>query len=84
MTDRVKLQLSRRKVRDRSIALLLLGIVALMPPMAGISVTGGEFAGIPVPVLYVFGIWLALIVGAAILARPLLDSDESVSSDESA
>jgi hypothetical protein len=52
--------------------------------MAGISVTGGEFAGIPVPVLYVFGIWLALIVGAAILARPLLDSDESVSSDESA
>ncbi|MGI9419953.1 MAG: hypothetical protein ACR2RA_19180 [Geminicoccaceae bacterium] len=82
MTDRAQLQLSRRKVRDRSIALALVGTVVLMPPVAGISLTDGSIGGIPVPILYVFVIWSALIAGAAALGRPLLDTDESASSAE--
>lgn len=80
--DRAQLQLSRRKIRDRSIALLIVGTVILMPPVIGISLTEGKIAGIPVPVLYVFVIWSALIAGAAALARPLLDTDESAPSTE--
>lgn len=80
--DRAELQLSRRKVRDRSIALALVGTVLLMPPIVGISLVDDSIGGIPAPLLYVFVVWLALIMGAAALARPLLDTEESPSSTE--
>jgi hypothetical protein len=82
VTDRGQLQLSRRKVRDRSIVLVLVGTVVLMPPVAGISLTDGNIGGIPVPLLYVFVVWSALIAGAATLGRPLLDTEQSPSSTE--
>ncbi|MEL6965181.1 MAG: hypothetical protein AAFO01_20700 [Pseudomonadota bacterium] len=78
--DRAELQLLRRKVRDRSIALALVGTVLLMPPVVGASLVDGSIAGIPAPFLYVFVVWIGLIVGAAILARPLLDTEETPSS----
>lgn len=77
MTDNADLQLSRRKVRERSIALLLVGVAFLMPPIAGISLLDGEVGGMPIPMLYLFAIWALLIVGAKLLARPLRDSEES-------
>lgn len=83
MTDRGHLQLSRRKIRDRSIVLVLVGMVLLMPPVAGISLTDGTIGGIPVPILYVFVVWAALIAGTAALGKQLLDTDESPSSTES-
>lgn len=83
MTDQSDPQLSRRKLRDRSIALLLAGIVLLMPPVVGISLVDGKIGGVPVPLLYVFIVWALLIAGAAVLARPLRDSDKSTAADES-
>ncbi|MEM7043256.1 MAG: hypothetical protein AAF543_10650 [Pseudomonadota bacterium] len=80
--DRAELQLSRRKARDRSIALVLVGIVALTPPIVGVSLIDGGIGGIPAPFLYVFGVWSALIAGAAALAGPLLDTEDSPSSAE--
>jgi hypothetical protein len=80
--DRAELQLSRRKVRDRSIALLLVGAMALMPPVVGVSLIDGTIGGVPAPLVYVFVVWLALIVGTAALSRPLLDTEESSSSTE--
>lgn len=80
--DRAELQLSRRKIRDRSIVLVLVGTVLLMPPAVGISLTDGRIGGIPVPILYVFVIWAALIAGAALLGRPLADTDDSSSPTE--
>ncbi len=77
MTDQSDPQLSRRKLRDRSIALLLAGIVLLMPPVVGISLIDGKIGGVPVPLLYVFIVWAMLIAGAAALARPLRDSDKT-------
>ena len=82
LTDRAQLQLLQRKVRDRSIALLLVGTVVLMPPVIGMSLIDGSVGGIPIPVLYVFVIWSALIGGAAALGRPLIDTDESTSSTD--
>ena len=80
--DRAELQLSRRKIRDRSIALALVGTVALMPPVVGVSLIEGNIGGVPAPLLYVFVVWSVLIAGAAALARPLLDTEESPSSTE--
>lgn len=82
LTDRGQLQLSRRKVRDRSVVLVVVGTVVLMPPVAGISLTDGSIGGIPSPLLYVFVIWAALVAGAALLGRPLLDTEQSPSSTE--
>lgn len=80
--DRAELQLSRRKIRDRSIALVLVGTMALLPPVVGISLIEGSIAGLPAPLLYVFAVWSILIAGAAALARPLLDTEDSPSSTE--
>ncbi len=82
MADRAHLQLSRRKLHDRSIALVLVGTVLLMPPLVGVALIDGNFGGIPVPLLYVFAVWTLLIVGAAALSRPLRDSDEFASSED--
>ena len=84
MSDEIKptdLQLTRRKTLDRSIVLLIVGAVLLMPPIIGISLVDMKVAGIPVTVLYVFLIWALLIVGAAVLARPLRDSDRDAAAN---
>ena len=80
--DRDALQLSRRKARDRSLALLLVGSVALLPPVVGIALVEGNIGGLPAPLLYVFAVWSILITGGAALARPLLDTEDSRSSTE--
>ena len=81
MSDKIKpenLRPPRRKTLDRSIILLIVGAVLLMPPIIGISLVDSKFSGIPIPVLYVFLIWAVLIVSAAILSRPLRDNDRDV------
>ena len=73
---------ARRKARDRSIALLLVGVVLLMPPLIGVSLVDGTVAGVPIPLLYVFAVWAALIGGAAVLARPLQNSETVTLSED--
>ena len=75
MKDSTDLQLTHRKARDRSLALLLAGIVLLMPPAVGISLIEATFLGIPVPLIYLFCVWVTLIAGAAILSNTLLYDD---------
>ncbi len=77
LTDRTDPELSRRKPRDRSIALVLIGTVALMPPMIGIPLIDAKISSIPLSLLYILAVWALLIIGAAALARPLQDSDPS-------
>lgn len=82
MADRANLHLIRRKTRDRSIALLIAGAVLLTPPLAGISLIDGSIGGLPIPLLYVFAVWILLISGAALLSRPLVESDDQAGSTE--
>lgn len=70
---------ARRKVRDRSIALVVAGTALLMPPLVGVSLIDGTIAGMPVPLVYVSVVWAALIAVAAALARPLQHSETSAS-----
>lgn len=82
MADRANLHLIRRKTRDRSIALLIAGAVLLTPPLAGISLIDGNIGGVPIPLLYIFAVWIMLITGAGLLSRPLIESDDLSTSTE--
>ena len=74
--DRAELQLRRRKARDRSLALTLIGAALMLPPAAGLFRIDATVFGAPFILVYLFGVWAALIVGAALLARRLQDGDE--------
>ncbi|HQU80863.1 MAG TPA: hypothetical protein PLU47_15525 [Azonexus sp.] len=54
-------------MRQRLAALGLLGVPLLTYPL--LSLPQGEIAGIPAPYLYLFGMWILLIVLAAVVAE---------------
>ena len=54
-------------LRQRLSALGLLGVPLLTYPL--VSLPTGEIAGIPMPYLYLFGVWLLLILLAATIAE---------------
>lgn len=58
--------------RDLARVLPVAGVVMLASPLLDVAAGGGTVFGIPTGVLYVFGVWGALILGAALLARRLL------------
>ena len=58
-------------MRDAATLLPFAGLLLLMPPFIGLFPPAAQWAGIPVLVLYVFGVWALLIVLAALLARHL-------------
>ncbi len=78
MAERRTQRFAGRKTRDRAIVLLFAGVVLLIPPLVGLALVDASVAGIPFPVFYVFAVWVLLIAGAAALARPLQDSDETL------
>ncbi|MGB6054050.1 MAG: hypothetical protein WBG17_02315 [Burkholderiaceae bacterium] len=56
---------------DAAVALPLFGLFLLMPPLITLFAAGLDLGGVPLIVIYVFGVWIALIVCAALLARRL-------------
>jgi hypothetical protein len=75
--------LRHRKARDRALILPVIGAILLLPPIARIFAIDAGIGGVPLPVIYVFAVWAALIVGAAALSRhlggpePVADDAES-------
>ena len=65
---------SDRKISDRALVLLLVGCLLLTPPLAGIFQLDIKVLGIPFTGFYLFAVWGALITGAAMLSRRLLNS----------
>ena len=61
----------RQGLRDAGIVLPLTGAALLMPPLAQGLAIEGTLLGVPWIVLYVFGVWAGLILGAFRLARRL-------------
>ncbi len=81
---RTSSQIRRRKARDRSVALLLLGGVLLMPPIGAIFRLDTTVLGVPFPLAYIFVVWVLLIIGGASLVKALQDSDVLPAPTESA
>jgi hypothetical protein len=64
------------RVRDRrtqTFATLapLLGVFLLMPPFIQVFAGAGAIFGVPAIVVYIFGVWGALIAAAGLIARRL-------------
>jgi hypothetical protein len=60
-----------------ALCLPLLGLFLLMPPALLVFSIPASIAGIPLIVVYIFGVWCFLIAGAYLLTRRL-DPDPSV------
>jgi hypothetical protein len=54
-----------------AIVLPLLGLFLLMPPVIALFAAPLHVAGVPLIVVYLFGVWLALVLGAVLLGRAL-------------
>jgi len=54
-----------------AVVLPLVGLFLLMPPIITLFAGSQGVAGVSLVVVYVFGVWAALIVCAALLARHL-------------
>jgi len=59
------------RARESAASLLALGIALLLPPLALIFARPVTLWGIPLPVFYLFGLWLALILGVWFISRRL-------------
>lgn len=61
-----------RRVHDLARIVPVFGAVLLMPPLIGLFARPDIAPfGIPLIVVYLFGLWLALIVGALLITRRL-------------
>ena len=69
--------LGDRKVRDKALALPLVGLILLMPPVAGIVPLDLGVGGVTLTLAYVFLVWAGLIAGAATLSRRLGADDDA-------
>jgi hypothetical protein len=56
-------------IGDRLIAVFLLGVLLLMPPMMAIFNVERLVLGIPLLYLYLFGVWIALVGLVALALR---------------
>lgn len=61
----------RERLADLAILLPLLGAFALLSPLVRAFAQPLEVAGAPLIVVYIFGVWAALILVAALLARSI-------------
>ena len=72
-----------RRARAAALLLPLVGLFLLMPPF--VTLFGGQARvfGVPLIVFYLFAVWAALTLAAALLARslPLTDSEAGTSAD---
>ncbi len=75
MQARADRQLTDRKKRDRLFVLLIVGATLLLPPLAGLSLLDSKLYGIPLPVIYLFSVWVCLIFFGRYLSLGLRDSD---------
>jgi hypothetical protein len=81
VSDRTDHPLDTRKARDRALILPLIGLILLMPPVAGIFQLDSKIGGIPATLVYIFVVWAGLIAGAAALSRRLRRSADANSGE---
>lgn len=65
----------KSRPRETAALVLCLGVVLLFPPIALIFDKPHRLLGVPLPVFYVFGTWLLLVLGAYVVSRILPDPE---------
>jgi hypothetical protein len=61
----------RQGARDAAMVLPFIGAILLFPPVVLIFAAPSVVAGVPLILLYLFGVWGAIIAAAYVLARRL-------------
>ncbi len=61
----------RKKIKDAALVLPLLGAFLLASPLITVFATDGFIFGLPLPFVYIFGVWLMLVLAARRMARLL-------------
>jgi len=69
------------RLRDAAVVLPLVGLFLLMPPTITLFTAGYHVAGVPLIVAYLFGVWIALIACAALLAHRIARSERAAAAD---
>ena len=64
--------------RDVAAALPFVALVLLMPPIILIAAVPLRFAGVPFIVIYIFGVWAAVILAAFLVARVLARDEPEI------
>ncbi|MCL5776314.1 hypothetical protein M1105_04825 [Limibaculum sp. FT325] len=67
--------LAVRKARDAALALPLVGLILVMPPVAQIFAIDARIGGVPVVLAYIFGVWILLVAGARSVGRRILETE---------
>lgn len=70
-----------RRARDRSRALVIVGVALLLPPLGGLSLMDGQVLGVPIPLFYAFSVWAILVAGGFVLARSLDEEEPAARED---
>lgn len=55
--------------RQRLAGIFLVGLLLLFPPALTLFDRAGEWGGIPISYLYLYGVWLLLVVLAAVIVE---------------
>lgn len=55
--------------RDAAVLLPVAGAILLLPPFIFVFAAPAFVAGVPLIVVYVFGVWMSLVLGAWLVAR---------------
>ncbi len=63
----------RKKIKDAAFILPLLGAFLLVSPVITVFSTDGSLFGLPLPIVYIFGVWLLLVLAARRMAHLLSD-----------
>lgn len=67
----MKQRSASRRAHSAAVLLPLFGVFLLLPPFVTLFATSARPFGVPLIVLYLFGVWALLVAGAALLARRL-------------
>jgi len=59
----------QRRINERLIALIFLGVVALNYPILGLFSKKMFFCGVPLLYLYIFSLWFLFIIVLAVVIR---------------
>lgn len=73
----------RRKLENAALALPVFGAILMVPPLIGIFNVSHTVFGIPVPVIYLFSLWISLIGATVFLSSRMNDRMTSDNSSKS-
>ena len=71
----------RQGARDAAMVLPFIGAILLFPPIVLIFAAPAVVAGVPLVLVYIFGVWAAIIAAAFVLARRLPGGEGARSRD---